>query len=111
VETLEVATALVELLQVCTTNSPECKKPFLLHSSENIQHPYKWLTCKWLNSATSYREVAHLSKPDDFLPKALFNKFENNHRLLNRLLAMTVMVISYLDLPGGSKLKSNGQSI
>ncbi len=71
--------------------------------------------CKGFDSATSYREVAHLRfeavRPDDFLPKALFNKFENNHWLLNRLLAMTVMVISYLDLPGGSKLKSNGQSI
>jgi hypothetical protein len=108
VETSEAATALVELWQVCTTNSPECKEPFLLHSSNNNQHH-----CKWLHSATSYREVAQFEtvRPDDFLPKALFNKFENDHWLLNRLLAMTVMVISYLDSPWGSKVKSNGQSI
>ncbi len=108
VETSEAATALGKLWRVCTTNSPECKEPFLLHYSNNIQH-----RCKWLNLANTYREVAQFETvtPDDFLPKALFNKFENYHWLLSHHVAMTMMVISYLDLPWGSKVKSNGQSI
>ncbi len=95
-ETSEAATALVKLQQNDTTTCPGFGNRRCFRS---------------LNLAIDSREIVDLRfeavSPDYFVQKELFRKFANDPRLLRRLLAMTVMVISYLDSSWKHKLQPN----
>ena len=70
---------------------------------------------KSLNSETSELDFSKLAfedlRPEHFVPTSLFTKFNDDHRLSEILLAMTVMVISFLDLPVKIKFQSCRQKI
>jgi hypothetical protein len=65
--------------------------------------------------ASSYDVLAKMDykyvRPEHFISKELFKQFKYNPRMLERLHAITVMVISYLGTAGRRTFQSNPSSI
>lgn len=101
VDTSKAALALLELGKGCTIEG---------HGIDESLPPCQSL----FDTESSDRERLHLAfesaRPQDIVSKALFHKFRSDRTILKRYLAISLMVISYLDDTWERIMKSNSEN-